>query len=279
MEETFPNRICRVLVARQGHWGAGGGVSKIRPREPHPPPPRATATASALGHHSPVARTGGTDMCRHPLPCPSWNAPDHAAAHVVAAHPEQGWTLLCNGVLLCEDTGALLPDGGVIARTGPPTARPAWAIWSCTMNRRSAVTYARRPDYPRARSSAPYGRAVGPQGCRRAPPKRRPLPHAVRCAASRRRIPRRILRASRCSHCRPRMPGSPAPDASPRSCSPTGAWASMSGTARGPDRGRAGGQRGPARPLRHDAPPLPRSGHAAHLRGRPGSALPAEAPP
>ena len=29
-------------------------------------------------------------------------------------HPEQGWSLLCNGVLLFDDTGELLPDGRVI---------------------------------------------------------------------------------------------------------------------------------------------------------------------
>jgi hypothetical protein len=29
----------------------------------------------------------------------------------VAAHPEQGWSLLCNGVVLFEDTGELLPGG------------------------------------------------------------------------------------------------------------------------------------------------------------------------
>ncbi|GES30252.1 hypothetical protein GCM10012285_44730 [Streptomyces kronopolitis] len=33
----------------------------------------------------------------------------------MAHHPEQGWSLLCNGVLLFEDTGELLPDGQVIA--------------------------------------------------------------------------------------------------------------------------------------------------------------------
>jgi len=29
----------------------------------------------------------------------------------VAAHPEQGWSLLCNGVIVFDDTGELLPDG------------------------------------------------------------------------------------------------------------------------------------------------------------------------
>jgi hypothetical protein len=33
---------------------------------------------------------------------------------VVASHPEQGWSLLCNGVVLFDDCGELLPDGSVI---------------------------------------------------------------------------------------------------------------------------------------------------------------------
>ncbi|PNG95368.1 hypothetical protein SMF913_11393 [Streptomyces malaysiensis] len=37
----------------------------------------------------------------------------------MAHHPEQGWSLLCNGVLLFEDTGELLPDGRVIAPCRP----------------------------------------------------------------------------------------------------------------------------------------------------------------
>jgi len=33
------------------------------------------------------------------------------AAHIVVSHPEQGWNLLCNGVVEFDDAGALLPDG------------------------------------------------------------------------------------------------------------------------------------------------------------------------
>ena len=54
-------------------------------------------------------------MCRHLPQCPAADAPDHAAARVVASHPEQGWSLLCNGVIVFDDTGELLPDGQVIA--------------------------------------------------------------------------------------------------------------------------------------------------------------------
>jgi len=54
-------------------------------------------------------------MCQHRTPCPPATAPDRAAARVVAAHPEQGWSLLCNRVVLFEDGGLLLPDGRMIS--------------------------------------------------------------------------------------------------------------------------------------------------------------------
>jgi Family of unknown function (DUF5999) len=50
-------------------------------------------------------------MCTHEPPCPPATAPDHEAARGIVFHPEQGWTLLCNGVILFEDTGELLPNG------------------------------------------------------------------------------------------------------------------------------------------------------------------------
>ena len=53
-------------------------------------------------------------MCEHERPCPPADAPDHACAHVVTAHPEQGWSLLCNGVVLFDDSGELLPDGRAV---------------------------------------------------------------------------------------------------------------------------------------------------------------------
>ena len=57
--------------------------------------------------------------CPHQPPCPPADAPDCEAACVVAAHPEQGWSLLCNGVVVFEDTGDLLPDGRIIAPHRP----------------------------------------------------------------------------------------------------------------------------------------------------------------
>ena len=58
-------------------------------------------------------------MCQHQPQCPSATSPDREAAHAVANHPEQGWSLLCNGVLVFEDTGELLPDGQIIAPHRP----------------------------------------------------------------------------------------------------------------------------------------------------------------
>ena len=49
-------------------------------------------------------------MCQHQPRCPEWPAPDHLAARIVADQPGQGWSLLCNGVILFDDGGELLPD-------------------------------------------------------------------------------------------------------------------------------------------------------------------------
>ena len=57
--------------------------------------------------------------CTHSPTCPSAEAADREAAHTIATYPQQGWSLLCNGVLLFEDTGELLPDGQIIAPHRP----------------------------------------------------------------------------------------------------------------------------------------------------------------
>lgn len=65
-------------------------------------------------------------MCLHSPTCPSADRSDRDAAQASARHPEQGWSLLCNGVLLFEDTGDLLPNGQVIAPIRAPA--PGQAI-------------------------------------------------------------------------------------------------------------------------------------------------------
>ncbi|TLS43018.1 hypothetical protein FE633_28085 [Streptomyces montanus] len=57
-------------------------------------------------------------MCSRRPSCPSPDSLDLSGrdtAHIVAAHPEQGWYLLCDGAIVFDDTGALLPDGRVVA--------------------------------------------------------------------------------------------------------------------------------------------------------------------
>jgi hypothetical protein len=57
------------------------------------------------------ADTPVTRMCTHTPACPPAYRADRDAAHVVSAHPEQGWSLLCNGVVVFDDFGEILPDG------------------------------------------------------------------------------------------------------------------------------------------------------------------------
>jgi hypothetical protein len=63
-------------------------------------------------------------MCTHEPQCPSADDIARAAAHVIASHPEQGWSLLCNGIVLFDDGGLLLPGG----RAEAPRTRHVHAI-------------------------------------------------------------------------------------------------------------------------------------------------------
>jgi hypothetical protein len=60
---------------------------------------------------------------------PGADASDCEAAAVVYAAAAQGWSRLCNGVTVFEDTGGLAPDGRVVAphRSGEDASRRAAA--------------------------------------------------------------------------------------------------------------------------------------------------------
>ncbi|WP_158847548.1 DUF5999 family protein [Saccharothrix deserti] len=54
-------------------------------------------------------------MCQHQPPCPSGTDANGQNARIVTSHPEQGWYLLCNGVVLFDDGGLMLSDHRVVA--------------------------------------------------------------------------------------------------------------------------------------------------------------------
>lgn len=59
-----------------------------------------------------------TSFCSHRTACPAPDASDATAARVVRSHPEQGWSQLCNGVVLFEDGGYLRLDNPAAASVG-----------------------------------------------------------------------------------------------------------------------------------------------------------------
>ena len=64
-------------------------------------------------------------MCSHQTSLSSSAAPFPDRRHPVAAHPEQGWTLLCDGSIVFDDSGELHPDGSVVPPCRVPVERLA----------------------------------------------------------------------------------------------------------------------------------------------------------
>jgi len=56
-----------------------------------------------------TASPAGDRPCQHEPRCPSADAPDRLAARIIAYHPEQGWELLCNGIITFDDSAVILP--------------------------------------------------------------------------------------------------------------------------------------------------------------------------
>ena len=70
-------------------------------QEGHPP--------ARLGAGRGPGQQKGNAMSPGPL------EPDRLAARLVARYPDQGWSLLCNGVVLLDDGDQLLPDGRIVS--------------------------------------------------------------------------------------------------------------------------------------------------------------------
>jgi len=56
-----------------------------------------------------AASPAGERACHHEPRCPSADALDRLAARIIADHPEQGWALLCNGIITFDDAAVLPP--------------------------------------------------------------------------------------------------------------------------------------------------------------------------
>jgi hypothetical protein len=67
----------------------------------------------------------------------------------LATHPEQGWTLLCNGAIVFDDLGALLPTTPTATSVQPP--RPSRRLRAVrAFPARPAVTVPARSVLPAA---------------------------------------------------------------------------------------------------------------------------------
>ena len=62
-------------------------------------------------------------MCSHQPSCPPADHRDRDAARTVAFHPCSGWSLLCNGVIVFDDRGEILPGGRGIPPHWPGQVR------------------------------------------------------------------------------------------------------------------------------------------------------------
>jgi hypothetical protein len=72
-------------------------------------------------------------MCAHESQCPSTGDIARAAARVVASHPEQGWSLLCNGIVFPAAAGCCCPTAapqrhirGPAQRAPGSAEKPVW---------------------------------------------------------------------------------------------------------------------------------------------------------
>ncbi len=71
----------------------------------------------------------GARPCPHTPACPAADAADCFAARIVADHPEQNWSLLCNGVILIDHEPLTEPHAPVLPRMTRRVQRRRSAGW------------------------------------------------------------------------------------------------------------------------------------------------------
>ncbi|MEU0878206.1 DUF5999 family protein [Lentzea sp. NPDC005914] len=71
------------------------------------------------GTRRPVRHRSPDHQERQPCASTSHSAPSRRTrgpwAEIAVSHPEQGWYLLCNGIVLFDDGGLMLPGHRVVA--------------------------------------------------------------------------------------------------------------------------------------------------------------------
>jgi len=103
-----------------------------------------------------------TLMCTHDPVCPAADATDWWAARNIAEHPGQGWNLLCNGALVFDDLGALLPDGRVAAISDAKLQQVFHELHAADRHALCGVCYSQylQPTGNRGQDVAAVGRAA-----------------------------------------------------------------------------------------------------------------------
>jgi hypothetical protein len=105
----------------------------------------------------------------HVPACPPPQVLGRRAARVVGAGPEQVWRLLCNGLVVFDGTGVLLPGGQAIEpgrctrRPAPPVADAA-AVWPVAGSVPGSRRHAARLDGGRVRARAITHRHASQEG-------------------------------------------------------------------------------------------------------------------
>lgn len=82
--------------------------------------PRVHLRKLALAVQAVITEMGaGGLVCEHQPECPLASEPDCQAARVLSSCSALGYSLLCNGVIVFEDTGCLKPDGEAVEPRRP----------------------------------------------------------------------------------------------------------------------------------------------------------------
>jgi hypothetical protein len=93
----------------------------------------------AVNRSTTVSPSQRSETCQHQCRCPPADAFEHEAANVVAAHPDQGSSPLCNGLVLFDDGEDLRPEA--LARSAQPCSRHR----PSPLARRCTAAYAPEP--------------------------------------------------------------------------------------------------------------------------------------